>query len=151
MNVKSAKILIIIVGLVLSITGFYTSFLTTNQNKTEIIDPLDEITFPLELNDADEVKGNLIILEGSQGIRIYIKEPNGELIYDGGAVYTSLDFVLNSQTKGTYRLSLINLNSEQQQKIQLSLLCNQFSRLTSFLVVFIGILLTFVGIVMMFL
>ena len=111
---------------------------------------MTETSFPLELNGEDRVKGNLTILEGTQGIKIYLETPHNELVYDGGVVYNSLDFTLNVQSEGIHRLYLANLDPINQQKFQLSLTINQFPWFNSILIVSIGLLVSITGIVIIF-
>jgi hypothetical protein len=145
LNKKRLGQSIIILALFISIIGFYSFFLTNNQTIIENISPLNEMKIPLKLGYEDKLNGNLIIREENKGIKVYLEDPYGELIYDGGIVFSTLEFVINSKKEGTHNLTLTNLDPSQQQEIQIQITKNQISWSLSFIITLSGIILSVIG------
>ena len=134
-------------GLVILAVGIYAyAFSTVTQTQTKTIDASNAYVTQLELEQGDAVHGVLIILDGNEGIAIYVENPTNESIYDGGTVYTRLEFNFNVQTTGTHTVNFENRSPANQQTIEYSLTHSTYSRTLSLVSTIIGAILLGVGI-----
>lgn len=121
MHKKTVGILAVIVGLIIFVFGMYTYALPdTTQTKTETISPSNGIFVQLQLEQQSNLKGSLSVLGGAQGINVYIADPNEEVIYNGGTVFTSLEFSVTAPTSGTYKVNFDNPSPANTQTIEYS-------------------------------
>jgi hypothetical protein len=144
---KTLGVTFTVIGLVALILGIYAyAFSTETLTQTITIDPSDGFAAQLEIEQGDVVRGALIILDGNEGITVLVENPATEVIYNGGTVYTNLEFSFNAQTTGLYALNFDNLSSANQQTIEYSLTHSTFSRTLSLAILVIGAILLAVGI-----
>ncbi len=149
MNKKALGAIILIIGLIVLAFGIYgyAFSATATQTHTETIDASDGVFVQFELGQGDAVKGALTVLDGHEGIAVYVENPAKEVVYNGGTVYSSLEFSFNAQTSGAYIVNFDNLSSANQQIIEYSLTHSTNSRIVSLIATVIGALFLISGII----
>lgn len=144
---KALGLTLTTIGLIILALGIYAySFSTVTQNQTKTIDASDIHVAQLELELGDAVHSVLTILDGNEGIAIYVENHAQESVYDGGTVYTSLEFNFYVQTTGPYAVNFENLSPTNQQTIEYSLTHSTYSRTLSLAITIIGAILLIAGI-----
>ena len=144
---KALGLTFITIGLIILALGISAyAFSTVTQTETKTIDASEAYVAQLELEEGDTVHGVLTVFNGNEGTAIYVENPTNESIYDGGTVYTSLEFNFNTQTTGAYTVNFENLSPANQQTIEYSLTHSTYSRTLSLVATIIGFILLAVGI-----
>jgi hypothetical protein len=103
-------------------------------------------TVQLELNPGDKVQGALTILDGDEGITVYIENPRGEASYNGGTVYNKVDFSFSSQTAGQHIAIFTNLSPTNTQTIEYSFTYPALPSIASIVIIVLGVFLLLIGV-----
>ena len=139
MNRRTFCVLFVMIGLFVLAVGIYGfAFSTTTQTQTETIAASTGFFAQFELAQGDTVKGALTILDGNEGIVVYVENPVEEVIYNGGTVYNSLEFSFTAQTAGSHTINFENLSPASQQTIEYSLTYSTIPRTVSISATVIG-------------
>jgi len=92
MNKKTLGIILALTGIVVLSFGLFTYIYQTTYTQTDTLHPLESKTFKLDLTPSDKVQGTVTVLDGDEGIRVFVENPNGDVIYNGGTVYSNVEF-----------------------------------------------------------
>ena len=151
MQRKTMGILFIVIGFIVLAVGLFSYTLTATQTRNLALSVSDGAFARIELEQGDTVRGSLLIQSGNEGIKFYVEDPVGEVVYDGGTIYGSLDFSFHSQISGLYISRFENLSPTNQQSIEYSLTYSAVPRIVSFSAAIVGAGFFVAGIVLMFL
>ena len=144
---KTLFLALSIIGLIILALGIYAyAFSTVTQNQTKAIDASEGFNAQLNLEQGVTVYGTLTILDGNQGIEVYVENPAKELVYDGGTVSTSLEFNFYVQTSGVYSVNFDNISPDNQQTIEYSLKHSIYSPTLSLGAMIIGAIILIISI-----
>jgi len=146
MNKQTVGIIFAVTGIIILSLGLFTYIYQTTYTQAETMQPLEIKTFELDLTPGDKVQGTVTILDGSEGISVYVENPTGEVIYNGGTVYNSVDFSFNSKTTGTHVATFTNLNPVTEQTIEYSFTYPALPNLVSLAVTILGVFLVLIGV-----
>lgn len=136
-----------IIGIIVLVLGTYTyAFSTETQTETKAIDASKGFTAQLNLQQGDTVQGTLTILDGNQGIAVSAENSANEVVYNGGTVYTSLEFNFYVPTSGLYMVNFNNTSPNIQQTIEYSLTYSTYSPTLGLAAIIIGAIILGVGI-----
>jgi uncharacterized membrane protein len=146
MNKKTLGTFLMVVGFAVAVLGVYTFVApNTTQTETRPITASGTASFPLELQQGNRVQATLTVIEGNDGIEVYLENPFGEQVYTGGVVYSSLEFSYTSGSSGTYKLHLNNLSDTSSQIVELTLVYSAYSWIVSLVISLVGIALVVSG------
>jgi hypothetical protein len=67
-----------------------------------------------------------------------VENPLREVIYNGGTIYNSLEFVFKAESNGIYLVNFENANPSNQQTVEYSLTYPAFPAVASSLMTFAG-------------
>lgn len=145
MNKKSLGYILAVTGLIVLALGLYTYTYSTTLTQTETLQPLESRAVQFELGPGDKVQGSLKILSGDEGISVYVENPRGDVSYNGGKVYTNIEFSFNGQIPGKYYAIFNNLSSANTQTIEYIFTCPVLSSLASLAITIVGAFLLLIG------
>ena len=144
---KTIFVTLSIIGLLILAAGLYSYLFSAEiQTQTKAIETSERFTTQLNLEQGDTVYGTLTILDGTQGIAVSVENPAKEIVYDGGTVYTSLEFNFFVQTSGLYIVNFNNTSSTIQQTIEYSLAHSKYSPPLSLAAIIIGTIILIIAI-----
>jgi hypothetical protein len=146
MNKKTLGIILALTGLVVLSFGLFTYIHQTTSTQTDTLHPLESKTFKLDLAPGYKVQGTLTVLDGNEGIAVFIENPDGEVIYNGGTVYSNVEFSFDAQKLGKYFAAFTNLSPTNEQKIEYSFTYPALPSLISLAVTIIGVFLLLIGV-----
>lgn len=142
---KTAGILLTVIGIVALVYGAVVYTYTTTQTETRTVPVSGDLTVSLELGQGDKVQGVVTVLNGNEGINVYVENPANEIVYNGGAVYDNVEFSFSAQTSGSYSATFHNLSRDNGQTIEYSFTYPQIPTLISYANFAVGALLVVAG------
>ncbi|MCW4029360.1 MAG: emp24/gp25L/p24 family protein [Candidatus Bathyarchaeota archaeon] len=145
---KTAGIILTVIGIVALVYGAIAYTSTTTQTETKTIPVSEDLTVTLELGQGDKVQGAVTLLNGNEGISVKVENPANETVYNGGAVYSAVEFSFNAQTSGSYTATFHNLSSDNGQTIEYSFTYPTTPILVSYANFAVGALLVAAGVIL---
>jgi uncharacterized membrane protein len=149
MNKKTLGYILAVTGLIIIALGLFTYTYSATVTQTETLQPLGSKIVQLELAPGDKVQGALTVLDGDEGITVYIENPRGEASYNGGTVYDTVDFSFNTQTAGKHTAIFTNISPSSTQTIEYSFTYPVMPSLASLAIIVIGAFLVLIGVTFM--
>jgi hypothetical protein len=103
------------------VSGVAAFTYTITQTDTLNLPVADGSIVTLELGQGDKVQSSVTITNGTEGVKVYVEDPSSGVVYNGGAVYSSVGFTFNAPTTGAYTVHFDNLSTANQQTVEYSL------------------------------
>ncbi|XHH09660.1 MAG: emp24/gp25L/p24 family protein [Candidatus Bathyarchaeia archaeon] len=149
MQTKTLSLILIIFGLFILVSGIVAYTYTITQTQTATLPIADGISIPLTLGQGDKVQGTVNILDGTQGINVYVENPNSEVVYNGGSVLSNVEFSFNAQVSGSYKVVINNLSESNPQNIEYTFTYPALPSLASIAIIIVGFFILLIGITML--
>ncbi len=146
MNKKTLGLVLSILGIVILVSGVAAFTYTTTQTDTLNLLVADGSTVTLDLGQGDKVQGSVTITNGTEGISVYVEDPSNGVVYNGGAVYSNVEFTFNAPTAGIYTVNFDNLSTTSQQTVEYSLTSPVIPSIIGIITIIGGAFLLLIGI-----
>ncbi len=148
MQKRTLGLILTIIGLAILVSGIAAYTVSTTQTHTVTLPISDGLSVPLELSAGDKVQGAVTVLNGNEGINVYVENPQNEVIYNGGTVYSNVEFSFNAQTFGSYAVIINNLSSTNGQTIEYSLTYPSIPSIVGLALIIVGVFFVVAGVTM---
>jgi hypothetical protein len=148
MQRKTLGLICIAIGAIALALGAYSYTLTSALNGSLILNAQETTNIGVELQAGATVKGTLNVTDGTQGVRFYFENPQGDVAYNGGTVYNSLEFSFDTAAAGNYTIKIENLSPTNQQAIEYAINYSAIPQTVSHVAVGIGAVIFGVGLVL---
>jgi uncharacterized membrane protein len=144
MRLSTLGLVLVVIGIVTLTIGVYTYAFSTPQTKTSTIEPAAGIFEQLELNQGDQLKVALTVVDG-EGVSVTVEDALSETVYNGGTVYTTLEFNVNAQSSGLHRINFVNVSPTDELIIDYSIVYPAFPGMLTYFALILGAVLVING------
>ena len=122
MQRKTISLVLVLVGLVILAVGIFSYYIPpTTQNESRVLEQSDRVIIELNL-EGGVTKCSMTVLQGNEGTRVFVKDSQTqEIVYDGGIVYSDLEFSFEPQHPADYFFTFENISPNSQQTIEYSI------------------------------
>lgn len=144
MRLSTIGLVLVVIGIVTLTIGAYTYAYPIPQTKTSTVEPSAGIFEQLELNQGDQLKVALTVVDG-EGVRVTVEDALSETVYNGGTVYTDLEFNVNAQTSGMHRINFVNISPTDELTIDYSIMYPAFPGILTYFSLIVGAVLLING------
>jgi len=140
----------VLVGLVILAVGIFSYYLPpSTQNESRVMEQSDRVIVELNL-EGGVTKCSMTVLEGNEGIRVFVEDSQTqEIVYDGGIVYSDLEFSFEPQYTAEYFFTFENISPKSQQTIEYSIIYPTYiPNIISIITTIGGLVLLFQGVIL---
>jgi hypothetical protein len=144
MRHSTIGLVLVVIGIVTLTIGVYTYAYPISQTKTSTVEPAAGIFEQLELNQGDQLKVALTVVDG-EGVSVTVENAVPETVYNGGTVYTTLEFNVNAQSSGLHRINFVNVSPTDELIIDYSIVYPAFPGILTYFALILGAVLVING------
>jgi hypothetical protein len=144
MRLSTLGLVLVVIGIVTLTIGVYTYAYPISQTKTSTVEPAAGIFEQLELNQGDQLKVALTVVDG-EGVSVTVEDELSETVYNGGTVYTTLEFNVNAQSSGLHRINFVNVSPTDELIIDYSIVYPAFPGILTYFALILGAVLVING------
>jgi hypothetical protein len=144
MRHSTIGLVLVVIGIVTLTIGVYTYAYPIPQTKTSTVEPSAGIFEQLELNQGDQLKVALTVVDG-EGVSVTVEDELSETVYNGGTVYTTLEFNVNAQSSGLHRINFVNVSPTDELIIDYSIVYPAFPGILTYFALILGAVLVING------